>query len=106
MFELQLMKGSNYMKRSFYVGLWILGFISSAIAQMPDGGPSGYSAVNIPKDGSMTGVILDEVTDGPVEFASIALFSQRDSSLITGTITDLTGKFEFNDYPMVYIMQK
>lgn len=85
------------MKRSFYVGLWILGFISSAIAQMPDGGPSGYSPVNIPKDGSMTGVILDEVTDEPVEFASIALFSQRDSSLITGTITDLTGKFEFND---------
>ena len=86
------------MKRSFLIGLWILGFfLSSAIAQGPDGGSAGYSPENMPKDGYMKGIVLDEVTDEPVEFASVALYNQRDSSLVTGTITDMTGKFEFKE---------
>ncbi|KPK84703.1 MAG: hypothetical protein AMS27_09280 [Bacteroides sp. SM23_62_1] len=92
------MKGKNYMKKLLFIGLWISVFcFSSVIAQMPDGGPSGYSPENMPKDGYMKGIILDEVTDEPVEFASVALYSQRDSLLVTGTITDMTGQFEFKE---------
>jgi len=88
----------NDMKRLFFIGLGIIGlFLGSAIAQGPDGGSAGYSQANVPKDGYMKGIVLDEVTGEPVEFASVALYSQQDSSLVTGTITGVNGTFEFKD---------
>jgi hypothetical protein len=46
------------------------------------------------------GVVLGKVTDdrsgSPIEYANIAIYSMADSSLITGGITDLEGRFEIN----------
>ena len=47
----------------------------------------------IPKKGSITGIIWDKDSNQPVEYASIALYSARDSSLITGVVTGPDGKF-------------
>jgi len=46
------------------------------------------------RKGKITGVIIDEATLQPMEFANVAVYNVQDSSLITGTITDEHGKFE------------
>jgi hypothetical protein len=42
----------------------------------------------------ITGKIVDQSSGQPVEYASIALYKAADSSLVTGTITDLEGNFK------------
>jgi outer membrane receptor protein involved in Fe transport len=49
--------------------------------------------------GNVSGVILDGITDNPVEFATIGIYSESDSSLITGSITDEKGKFRIEKLP-------
>lgn len=46
------------------------------------------------RKGKISGVIIDEATSQPMEFANVAIYSEQDSSLVTGTITDEEGKFE------------
>jgi outer membrane receptor protein involved in Fe transport len=55
------------------------------------------SAVNVPT-GNVSGVVLDE-SSKPVEFATIGVFSEEDSSLVTGSITDENGKFRIDKIP-------
>ena len=43
--------------------------------------------------GTIVGAIADEVSNGPIEFATISLHQLPDSALLTGTITDQEGKF-------------
>lgn len=43
--------------------------------------------------GSITGSVLDRQTNNPVEFANVILFSRKDSTEVTGTVTDGAGKF-------------
>jgi outer membrane receptor protein involved in Fe transport len=86
------------MKRSFFIGFCISLFLfSSVIAQRPDGGPSGYGTSGVPADGYLSGTILDGVTDEPIEFAIVAIYNQRDSSLVNGGLTDSLGNFEFKE---------
>lgn len=42
---------------------------------------------------SLTGIVHDESTGNPLEFTTISVFSQRDSSLIGGGLTDEKGRF-------------
>ncbi|TKG91966.1 TonB-dependent receptor [Puteibacter caeruleilacunae] len=49
------------------------------------------------KDGKITGIIMDKDLNHPVEYANIALYSLRDSSLVTGTVTTPEGKFTLNN---------
>lgn len=46
--------------------------------------------------GSISGQVLDSLSKEGVEFANIALFRQRDSSLVTGTMTDAKGNFKLD----------
>ena len=48
---------------------------------------------NSDKKGKITGIVLDNDNETPVESASIQLLRARDSSLVTGTATDKKGKF-------------
>jgi hypothetical protein len=59
----------------------------------------GFAADAEPDNGSITGVVVDDSTSGPVSYASVALLSAADSSLLTGMITDETGKFIFEKIP-------
>lgn len=45
------------------------------------------------KKGKISGVVIDSTSKSPVESASVQLFSQRDSSLVTGTATNKNGEF-------------
>ncbi len=46
------------------------------------------------KPGVIKGVIVDEETDQPMEYANVAVYDQQDSILISGGITDEQGEFE------------
>lgn len=45
------------------------------------------------------GTILDLQNNTPLEFATISIFSKSDSSLITGAMTDVDGRFELSVRP-------
>ena len=68
------------------------GFFASAIAK-PE-----KSAVNEGDDdvktGVIKGVIVDEATEQPMEYANVAVYNAKDSSLVTGGITNADGEFE------------
>ena len=46
------------------------------------------------KRGKITGMVMDETTKQPMEYANIAIYNIGDSSLVTGGITDENGVFE------------
>ncbi len=52
-----------------------------------------YGQINDFKTGKITGKIIDENTNYPIEYANILLYNKKDSSLVTGTITNTKGKF-------------
>ncbi len=63
----------------------------------PPAGYGGGGQWGAPKVGVITGKILDGLTNEPVEYATIALHSKKDSSLVTGTITKADGSFLLKD---------
>ncbi|MBL4715253.1 MAG: TonB-dependent receptor [Flavobacteriales bacterium] len=56
-------------------------------------GEGNWNPENIPK-GKIVGVVKDAESGQPIEYATISLFSIRDSSLISGAITQENGKYE------------
>jgi len=48
------------------------------------------------REGSISGYVRDEATEAPIEYANIILYRQRDSSQVTGTITDGNGYFKLS----------
>mgnify|MGYP006288719827 CR=1 FL=1 len=49
--------------------------------------------------GSVYGMVLDEKSGLAVEYANIILYSQKDSTMITGGVTDSDGKFAIQKVP-------
>lgn len=64
----------------------------SMIAQRPGGG-QGKDMLKI---GILSGTVLD-AQGTPVEYATVSLFSMRDSKLVTGGITDAKGYFKIKE---------
>ena len=62
-----------------------------ANAQRPNGGG--------PKIGVLSGTIVDSLTRKPLEYASVKLFSQNDSSFVAGIYTDVSGEFMLFQLP-------
>lgn len=50
-----------------------------------------------PINGKISGYLFDEQTGSPIEYGNIAVFSLKDSSLITGTVSNKTGFFEIDN---------
>ncbi|MBR5146643.1 MAG: TonB-dependent receptor [Bacteroidales bacterium] len=48
------------------------------------------------------GKVIDVETDGPLEYATVSLFSSQDSTLVTGVITDMKGEFSLKTKPGKY----
>lgn len=53
----------------------------------------------LPKIASLKGLVIDASTKMPVEYANIVLYSHKDSSMITGTITKQDGTFKLENLP-------
>ena len=59
---------------------------------------SAFITVNMRADeiddgGQVRGMVYDQASNQPIEYATIALFNANDSTLVTGTITDPDGNF-------------
>ncbi|MDA8692928.1 TonB-dependent receptor family protein [Saprospiraceae bacterium] len=67
----------------------ILLFVSTCIAQR---GKSPDGKAN--KQVSISGMIVDQATQLPMEFATVSVLSIIDSSIISGSLTDIDGLFE------------
>jgi outer membrane receptor protein involved in Fe transport len=52
------------------------------------------------KVGIVSGQIIDSQSNEPLEYATIAIFRERDSTLVTGTITAQTGNFRITEIPV------
>jgi len=50
--------------------------------------------VSDPKAGSISGRVIDESTNQPMEYVNISVFNSADSVLITGTISNPDGQFK------------
>ena len=71
-------------------------------AQRPDGQRMGQGGGRMSMEGglgTLKGSIIDEATNLPVEYANIILYKMRDSSMVTGGITDSKGNFSIEKVP-------
>jgi len=62
---------------------------------------TGTLSAQLPKPttdikGIITGIVIDNADKKPIEYANVAVYSLPDSVLVTGTITETTGKFEIS----------
>ena len=48
------------------------------------------------RSGRVRGIIIDSNTQQPMEYANIAIYNKRDSSLVTGGITNQNGQFDIS----------
>ncbi|MBB6460992.1 TonB-dependent receptor domain-containing protein [Flammeovirga kamogawensis] len=68
-------------------------------AQRPSG-KGGRPPGQRPKIGTVTGKVIDADAKQPLEFVTVALYSMRDSSFITGASTDVQGRFKITEVPV------
>ena len=74
----------------------ILAISLSSFAQGGQGGGRGQGQ-NMPKNGIIKGLVIDSQTKKPVPFATVAIFSKRDSSVVDGVMTSEDGTFIFEN---------
>lgn len=55
------------------------------------------SGVTVSAQGVVKGKVLDKGSGSPVEFASLRVLNQSDSSFVTGVVTDVDGLFSLKD---------
>ncbi len=81
------------MKKVFAILLVIL-FIQTAIPQSQQRGRGNFTPSPI---GTITGQLIDSLTNKPIEYGNVVIFSRRDSSMVNGAVTDETGKFNIDN---------
>ncbi len=80
--------------RRFLVLVVVLVFSISVYGQRQGARTRGNRG-NVPGEGVLIGKIVDNRSK-PVEFANVVLYKKRDSSLVTGTITNSQGEFKLD----------
>lgn len=81
--------------RKIIAGLLLAGLSVTAYGQ----GQYGSRGVDEPAKGIIEGIVLESGSRRPVEYANVAVYSQSDSSLVTGGITNDKGLFKLTDVP-------
>ncbi len=59
----------------------------------------GSSSPVVPKNGKVTGKVIDSETNTPMEYANVIIFSKSDSKMITGSISNSNGSFVLQNIP-------
>lgn len=68
----------------------VLFFVNNITAQHENNGSE------MPADGTLSGYVFEKESGKPIEFANIVIYSLRDSSIVTGGITDKNGYFNID----------
>lgn len=84
------------MKQSLILLIFTITFLANNQAQAPD---RPGDIIVAEKAGTIKGSVHDSVTRGAIEYATIGLYRLPDSTLVSGTVTDLSGVFNFKDIP-------
>ncbi|GAB1404178.1 hypothetical protein MASR1M74_13570 [Lentimicrobium sp.] len=77
--------------------LLVYSFTFISVMGQPAGSGSSKMAGASAMSGKLTGLLVDKATKHPVEYGSVALFRQNDSTLVGGTISNAKGQFTIND---------
>ncbi len=75
---------------------FFLFFSFTVVAQQGNGQGSGQGGER-PAIGILKGKVIDKSNNNPVEYATISIHSLRDSSIVTGGITDSKGQFQITE---------
>ncbi len=88
------------MKQYFISILAVLLLTASSFAQDKSG-----QRTERPSDGKVYGYVLEKESGKPIEFANIVIYSRRDSSIVSGGITNSKGYFSIDEvkYGRVFI---
>lgn len=94
------------MKKLILLSFLLLGIASMAISQRPNRPGGGNRANQAPKI-KLIGQINDGTTTNGLEFATISVFSKRDSSLVGGGMTTTDGTFsvDLSPGPMYAVLE-
>lgn len=87
------------MSRISFLILFLIA-ISINFAKAQGGRPSGQRPSESQKIGVLSGKIVDADTGFPMDFTTVSLFSKKDSSLVTGGLTNDKGEFSVPDIPL------
>ena len=83
---------------SVYVLSVVLVFLCFDLLSQQRGGRPGGPGGKLPPM-KIKGKVIDDQSGQGLEFATISLYSQRDSSIVSGGITELDGSFEIETRP-------
>ena len=88
----------NQMKKLLIVLILFLTTAGTIFSQVPPrANTGGMNAV--PKNGKISGKVIDTETQTPMEYANVSIFRKEDSKLVTGSISNATGLFTIADLP-------
>ncbi|HDY75714.1 MAG TPA: TonB-dependent receptor, partial [Candidatus Marinimicrobia bacterium] len=59
-----------------------------------------YSQNQMPSIGILIGSVVDSISKKPIAYASISLIRMKNDELVTGGVTDETGRFEIKEIPL------
>ncbi len=66
---------------------------------------TGYNVTFSQSKSIIQGKVIDNETKNPMEFAALSLFTSHDTSLVTGTISDIDGIFSLEALPGTYLLK-
>jgi outer membrane receptor protein involved in Fe transport len=90
------MEKLTYMKTLLSITFALLSFFSMAQIPQSPGGGSRSAIPTIEGNGKISGTVVDEESNIPVEFATIALHDAATDKVVNGTVADGKGKFTIN----------
>ena len=83
---------------STYPCITLLLIWSQVAFSQPPEGRGGFQG-NMPKESKVTGIIVDGITGQPVQYASVAIYRVKDSTLLTGAMSNADGSFAIEELP-------
>ncbi|MCW0484231.1 TonB-dependent receptor domain-containing protein [Gaoshiqia sediminis] len=86
----------DFLKRKGKV-LFMFLFLAGLQAMGQTSGPKVTETASLPVQSVIKGKVVENGTNQAMEYANISIFSSRDSSLITGGITDVNGEFRIGN---------
>ena len=87
------------MRKIFLLVLTLIFLITGyGYSQIP-GRAAPANPNTLPKNGKITGKIIDADSNTPMEYANVSIYRKQDSKLVSGAITNATGTFEIGELP-------
>lgn len=80
----------------------ILSFLPVLLTAQPKGAWENQSSDAPP---TITGKVIEGETQTPLEFATVTLFDANDSTMVSGVITDVDGRFSLEARPGTFYLQ-